>query len=313
MNRIALVAAAALVGLSGSAVAQTLTLGTSPQGSASYLTGASVAKVVAEATDLNPRVIPEGGSEVSLTRLNAGDLNLAIATTPPLVQAWDGGKEYRDEKQDKIRVIAVLRTLRTALMVRKDSDIQSTDDFNGKRVADGFARVRAAGQMLDAKLAAAGISKDDLVLVPEPDGGRAVEDLVSGNLDVTSFSLTSGKTREADATVGIRFITIPDSDKAKAAAQKVLPGSFIETVQPGPNYPGVTGPTNVLASYYVLVSSVEMDDDTAFEITKALYENKKALVDSYAPMAEFNPDNMHPDVDVPYHPGAMKFYEQVGK
>ncbi len=313
MKFIGTVAGAAMIAFASTSAAQTLSIGTSPQGSASYLTGAAVAKIVDEATDLQPRVIPEGGSEVSLTRLNAGDLQLAIATTPPLYQAWNGGAEFKGQKQDKVRVIAVLRTLRTALMVRRDSEIQGIEDIKGKRVADGFARVRAAALMLDAKLAAAGISKDDLTLVPVPDGGRAVDDLVSGNLDLTSFSLTSGKTREADATVGIRYISVPDSEEAKARASEVLPGSFIESVEPSPQYPGVDGPLNVLSSKYVLTASVNLDAESVYQITKALYENKQALVDTYAPMAEFDPDNMHPDVGVPYHDGALKFYEEIGK
>lgn len=306
-------AMAGAIAFAGVGHAQTISLGTSPQGSASYLTGAAVAKIIDQATDLNPRVIPEGGSEVSLTRVNAGDLQLAIATTPPLYQAWLGGTEYRGQKQENIRVIAVLRTLRTGLMVRKDSDIQTTEDIKGKRVADGFARVRAAALMLDAKLAAAGVSKDDVTLIPVPDGGRAVDDLVAGNLDVTSFSLSSGKTREAEAAVGIRFISVPDTEEAKARAAEVLPGSFIERVEPNPQYPGVTEPLNVLSSKYVLTASASLDEAVVYQITKALHENKQALIEAYAPMAEFEPDNMHPDVGVPYHDGALKFYSEIGK
>jgi len=307
-----LLTAAGIAMLATPVLAQTVSIGTSPQGSASYLTGAAVAKLIDEATDLQPRVIPEGGSEVSLTRINNGDLDFAIATTPPLAQAWAGGKEYNDTKQENIRVIAVLRTLRTALMVRADSDIKSVKDIPGKRVADGFARIRAAALMLDAKLAAAGISKDDLVLVPVPTGGRAVDDLVAGRLDVTSFSLTSAKTREAHAAVGIRFISVPNTPEAVAAASASLPGSFIETVEPSDRFPGVTEAINVLSSKYVLTTRADMDEQTVYAITKALHDNKQIMVDAYAPMAEFEPDNMHPDVGVPYHDGALKFYKELG-
>lgn len=297
----------------GSASAQNLSIATSQQGSASFLTGSAVAKVVSEFTDYNMRVIPEGGSEIALSRINAGAMPFGIATTPPLAEAWRGGEDFNGVKQENVRVIAVLQTLRTAFMVRKDSNITDPAQFPGKRIADGFGRQKATGLMQDAGLAAAGVAKGSLTPIPVPSGPNGVDDLVAGRLDITHFSLTSGKTREADASVGIRFITIPNTLEAQKAASEVMPGVFIEEVQPSPAYPGIDQPINVIASKYVVATSASADEDMVYKITKALYENKDALVSAYASMSEIGPKAMYIDLGVPYHPGAERFYREVGK
>jgi len=313
MKKLLIAAIAGVFMTATSAQAQNMTIGTSQQGSASFLTGSAVAKAISEATDLNLRVVPEGGSEIILSRLHAGAMVFGFATSPPLIQAWAGGEEYKGVKQENVRVVAVLRTLRTAFMVRADSDITSTADFAGKRIAEGFGRQRAAGLMQDAGLAAAGVDKANLTLVPVAGGAKAVDDLVAGRLDITHFSLSSGKTREADASVGIRFLTIPDTDEAKAAASESMPGVFIETVEPSSAYPGFSKPINVIASKYLLVTNASADEDAVYIATKALYENKESLVAAYPAMAEFDPENMRMDLGVPYHPGALKFYAEIGQ
>lgn len=307
-----LIAIAAL-GAASPAIAQTISIGTSPQGSSSYLTGAAVAKVASEAANIRARVVPQGGSLVAIPLIDKGQLTFAIVTSPPLAIAWAGGGPFKGKKQQNVRVVTVLRTLRTALMTRKDSGIKTVADIKGKRVAAGFPRSRTAGLMMLAKLAAANVSMKDVKPIPVPTGVRGVADLMAGKLDVTSFSLTSGKTREAHAAVGIRFISIPDTPASVKAMLTVLPGTFIETVKPSPQYPGITGPTNILAAKYLLVVSAKASDDLVYKMTKALHDNKKMLVGAFKAMAGFVPGKMRVDVGVPYHPGALKYYKEIGQ
>ena len=92
-----------------------------------------------------------------------------------------------------------------------------------------------------------------------------------------------------------------------------MPGVFIETVEPSSAYPGFSKPINVIASKYLLVTNASADEDAVYTATKALYENKESLVAAYPAMAEFDPENMRMDLGVPYHPGALKFYAEIGQ
>ena len=63
----------------------------------------------------------------------------------------------------------------------------------------------------------------------------------------------------------------------------------------------------------VLNSSAKVPEDVVYKVAKALYENKKDLVATFPPFALFSPDTIaKPSEGVPFHPGALKFYKEVG-
>jgi TRAP-type uncharacterized transport system substrate-binding protein len=56
-----------------------------------------------------------------------------------------------------------------------------------------------------------------------------------------------------------------------------------------------------------------VSDDIVYAVTKALHQNKAALVEAFRPMAMFDPNKMaKPLQSVPFHPGALKYYQEVG-
>jgi TRAP-type uncharacterized transport system substrate-binding protein len=77
---IACVTAATVLG-AATASAQTLGIGSNPQGSLAYSTAAGIAKVATEATDLKLRVIPQGGPVVTLPLVNSGELDFSISVS----------------------------------------------------------------------------------------------------------------------------------------------------------------------------------------------------------------------------------------
>ncbi len=54
-------------------------------------------------------------------------------------------------------------------------------------------------------------------------------------------------------------------------------------------------------------------DDVVYQMAKALYENKDAMKQTFAPFAQFDPKDMAGDIGVAqYHPGAVKFFKEAG-
>lgn len=74
--------AAWLVALNGvlisTAPAQTLSLGTNPQGSLAYATGSAISKVGIEKANLRIRVPPQGGPSNTVPLVNSGELDFSI-------------------------------------------------------------------------------------------------------------------------------------------------------------------------------------------------------------------------------------------
>jgi uncharacterized protein len=302
--------AAAFVGSAASA--QTISIGTNPQGSLAYATGSAISKVAIEEADLQMRVVPQGGPNVVVPLVNAGELEFSIANGVTSASAFNGTVEFNRPNPD-IRVAAVLFNLYNGFMVRADSDIKTLEGLAGKRVASGYLKQATVQNNAEAVLHTVGLTFDDVVGVPVPDGVRGVEDFEAGAVDATLFSLNSGRTLQADAAVGgIRILPVEMSDEANAKIAEVSPGAWIQIVEPGPNFPGVTEPIGVYTSPFVVLTSINTPDDVVYGLVKVLYENKDALVASAGAFKSFDTAAMHTDIGVPFHPAAERFFSEKG-
>ena len=130
--------------LSGTATAQTYSIGSNPQGSLAYATAAGVAKVASEDIGLKARVVPQGGPIVNLPLLNDGELDFNISTSIVTAFANKGLAMFKGRPQKNLRVVASLFPMRLSFYVRSDSDIKSLKDLKGKRLATKFTKQKIA-------------------------------------------------------------------------------------------------------------------------------------------------------------------------
>lgn len=293
--------------------AQTVSIGTNPQGSLAYATGAGVAKVAIEAGGVNMRVVPQGGPVVTLPLANNGELDFTISNIAASSFAYLGQGTFEGRKQGNIRLVAVLFPLYSAFYVRNDSDIKTLGDLKGKRVPTKFTKQKIVGFNAQSVLATVGLSFKDVSGVPVPNGVRGVRDFMEGKNDAAFFSVTSGITRQAHAAVGgIRVLSMDNTPEALAALRGVVPAGSIATLQPAKLYPGVMGPTHVYAASFVVNASTQTPDDVVYKVVQALHANKQKLIGSHGMFKQFDPGKMHVDLGVPYHPGAARFYKEKG-
>lgn len=295
------------------AAAKTFSIGTNPQGSSAYPTGAAVARVANDKLGLRARVVPQGGPVVTLPLVSKGQLDASIAVSVVAAFAYQGRAMFKGRPQKNIRVVAVLRTLRLGVFVKKDSKIHSMADLKGMRISSGFAKQRIQNVFWRAMLAMPGYSFKSVNTVPAPNGVRAVDDFMGGKVDAAMFSITSGKVRQAFASVDARYISLPDDPASVKRMQAVAPGTIVETVKPSPAFAGVTGPTNVMAAPFIVTANAKVPDATVYKLVKAMAANKSLMVSVFKGMAGFNPKRMYVDIGVPYHPGAMKYYRETGQ
>ena len=309
----ALVAAVALSMVAGVASAQTVGIGSNPQGSAAYGTAAAIAALVSRNSDYNMRVIPQGGPDVTIPLVNTGELEFSVSNSIPVYYAQRGGAMFHDRPQENVRMVAALYNLNVAFFVRADSDIQSMEDLRGRRVATEFTGQRVLHTMQSAILATVGMSVADLEAVPVPSGVRGVDEFDAGSVDATIFSVGSGRVQQSNASVGgLRWLPVPVTDEAQAALVAVAPGSYIEEIQPNESRVGITGPTGVFAGPFLLIAGENTPEDMVYAVTRLIHENAEALGAADAQFLDFDPANMARDLDIQMHPGAIRFYREIG-
>ena len=61
-----------------------------------------------------------------------------------------------------------------------------------------------------------------------------------------------------------------------------------------------------------LITSETADEDLIYRATKTLYENREEITASHRAGRAINPENVIRDTGTPFHPGAIRFYREIG-
>jgi TRAP transporter TAXI family solute receptor len=301
------------IAMGGAAEAQTLGFVTTPPGSFSNSAGTALAKVIGDKAKLRIVVQPQAGT--GFPEVNSGDAELLVSNSFDATFAVAGVGEYQAAGPAKnIRYVGALIPYRVALHVRANSPIKTIADLKGKRIASGFNAQKTIGRIIEAYLALGGLTWNDVEQVPAPNVVRAAEDFASGKTDVLFFAIGSAAVKQASAAVGGLRVLPADAPADRVAAMgKVLPGAYLLKVAPDPGLDGISEPTTLVAFDMVMIASNKVPDDRIYRIVKAIHDSKPELVATFGPFALFDPAKMaKPNEGVPFHPGALKYYKEIG-
>ena len=295
-------AAAALASVATGAFAQAVGFATLPPGSLNHTTASAVAKVLSEKAGINMLVQPTAGDNVIIPMVNRGESLMGIANAPETAMA------IHDAKQTDVRLLAVAHTLQTAFFVRKDSALKTIADMKGKRVELGYSAMRTIDLLTRAMLATGGLTERDVTAVRVPNVVRGADDFASGASDMFFFAFGGPKVREVDASIPLRVLEIDEG--GMAAARKITPYGFLTSVQPGPIYIGVEKPMKVYSFDNLFLTNAKASDDMVYKILDTLEKNKADLVAVQPVLRAFSATNGYKKYDIPYHPGALKYYKE---
>jgi TRAP transporter TAXI family solute receptor len=308
------ICAAAIVLISGQAVsAQTVVLGGNPQGSLLYSMSNAIGATVTKHSKLKVDVLPQGATvfypmmaskEVDFGMVNPMDALSAVKGKPPYDKVTHG-------KGFPLETLMLGSPIRLSLVTTKGSGIKSVKDLKGKRVVANYGAFASAGLTALSVLANAGLSEKDVDVVTVssyPEGVRAV---MEGRADAATASIGSGIVRELDAAKGAVILPVDPSDAAMARARDVGAAFVKILVKKGP--PGILQDTWALSYQIPIVVRSDLDDAKAYEFVKTLWKHYGELKGIFRPLATWTPDRFaSTQALIPYHPGAIKFYKEVG-
>ena len=302
MSYRSLAALAAASVFSTVAFAQAVGFATLPPGSLNHTTASAVAKVLSEKAGMNMLVQPTAGDNVIIPMVNRGESLMGIANAPETAMAM------KEAKQTDVRLIAVAHTLQTAFFVRKDSALKTIADMKGKRVELGYSAMRTIDLLTRAMLATAGLTERDVKPVRVPNVVRSADDFASGAADMFFFAFGGPKVREVDASIPLRVLEI--DEKGMPAARKITPYGFLTQVAPGPIYIGVEKPMKVYSFDNLFLVNAKTSDEMVYKILDTLEKNKADLVAVQPVLRAFSAGNGYKQYDIPYHPGALKYFKE---
>ena len=310
-----LTAAAVFLGatLATSASAQNVGIATSNPGSLFHNIGTAVANA-ANAAGLNTTIQPATSPNQFIPFIDQGGIEFGVANLQEVDYAVTGDAWWEGRTNPNLRVVAHLMPLVEAIFVRADSDIMKVSDLKGQPMTDGYTAQNTILPQLAAFYATAGMTRDDVEKVSVASVVAGADAFMAGDTVGFIFAHGAGKVREADAAVGgLRALGVEDdSDAALAAAREHWPTAFFTTLPAGA-MPGVLEDTVYIAFPQVVFTHAGASDDVVYAMTKAMYENAQVMSDTFPPFRAFKPADMKGEQGVAeYHPGALRFFEEVG-
>ena len=210
-----------------------------------------------------------------------------------------------------LRMIANLYPETIHVVVKKGSGIKSVTDLKGKRVA---LDEPGSGTLINARLVLAAYGVLETDIKPEYiKPNQAGDKMKDGSLD--AFFFTGGAPAGAIAELassgsGIELLPI---DGPQAQGLRMASPFFANDTIPGETYKGVAA-VNTLAVGAQWVTSDKADAETVYQITKALFSDatQKTLQAGHAKGKMITLKNAVQGVGIPFHPGAERYYREVG-
>ena len=297
--------------------AQVVAIATNPQGSLYYSVGAAVAGVLQQKGGTAARVQPQSGSSSYTPLVNRGQIEFGLLNAVDVVNAYQGIDNFKDRKNPELRLVGVLFDIQNGIAVPNDSPAKSIKDLKGLRISNRFTSQSTMQSVLDATLATGGLSSADMNGFPVSDQFKGMQALGEGKVDAALSCFTCGTAKEVNVALaprgGMRFLPMSDAPEAVAAMRKVFPGARSQVFPPLPAFTGIVAPTRLMVYSAFLVSSSHASADMVYKTTKAIHENKSMLLAASPAMRSFDPKAMNEDNVVPYHPGAEKYYREIGQ
>jgi len=275
--------------------------------------GTAVAKIATNNGELRSTLRNYTSANVFIPAVARGQVDFGVANQYEVMLATTGRSYFAGREQPGLRAVAVLFPLRIAAYVKLDSPVQRIADLKGRRMPDGYVANKIILPLIDAMLAAEGLTRADLVALNVPGLVGGADAFISGRTEGFLMALRAPKVREANARHGIRALPLDNTPETLAAIRQHMPVAYFALEEPGPANPGIVEPTWVIAYDTLLFASLETDDETVYRMTRALFDHKEYLVAASPAFRLFSRDAMAKDLGaVEYHPGAIRFYSEQG-
>ncbi len=296
---------------------QYVTIGTGGVTGVYYPTGGAISKMVNKKSDeYNLRVTVEstGGSVYNVNAIMSGDLEFGIVQSDRQFQAFNGTADWDGDPQKKLRAVFSIHPESVSLLATDDSGIMSLDDLKGKTVNIGNPGSGQRGNATDI-LMAAGIDPDSDIKAEGLKAAEAAGMLQDGRIDAYFYTVGHPNGSFKEATSGAKSVHfVPIEGAAVDSLVGEYPYYAKSIIPVASNYPGASndGDVNTFGVKATFCTSADVPDEVVYAIVKEVFDNLddfKALHPAYSVLTA---ENMLDGLSAPLHPGAEKYFREVG-
>ncbi|PIE72756.1 MAG: C4-dicarboxylate ABC transporter substrate-binding protein [Deltaproteobacteria bacterium] len=293
-------------------------IGTASMGGSYYPTGGYICNVVNKSRkkyghNIRCSVESTGGSIANLRAIQAGDLNVGMAMASSQLSSWNGtGKMAADGPNKKLRFLFSIVEEPMHVVARKDANIKSFADLKGKVVNTG-----AVGSGTEAQVYhivgrygenPEKFFKQETKLTTREQATALCDGKIDAFVWVTAVGAAT--ITEAANTCDVDLVPLNDEVIQKMVAER---SDAAEMIIPAGAYKGIDKDVVSWGAPGTVVASADVPEETIYYLVKGVFDDierfkqqspmYKNLTREWAATA---------GMTAPYHPGALKYYKEVG-
>jgi TRAP transporter TAXI family solute receptor len=279
-----------------------------------YPYGGALARVLTTALP-NTQVTAEvtGASVDNLKLMQQGRADLAFTLADTLLEAAAGTGPFAATGKVDVGTVAVLYTNYTHLVVRQGSGITRVAELRGHVVSTG-APGSGTELIADRLLAAAGLDPRADITRHALGASESAGALKDGKVDAFFWSggLPTSAIQDLAASPGLTIALVPQDDLLPSLQSRYGQDLYRAATLPGGTYRGTPDPVQVVGVSNVLVAASRLESELVAAITTALFAAKAQLTAAHPEARHLEPAGAPGDAPVPFHAGALRYYEGRG-
>src|SRR6185503_5431378 len=270
---VALLAAA----VAATAQAQNLSIATGGTGGVYYPLGGGMAAVLSKYVDgMQATAEVTGGSVANLQLIGTAKPYIALTMSDATLDAYKGEDKFKD-KPVPVRTLMILYPNRMHVVTIDGTGIRRMGDLKGKRVSTGSGG-SATEVMAFRVIEAAGLDKDKDMRRERLGVAESVNALKDRKIDAFFWvgGLPTAAVTDLASTPGVKIKMI-DHDNLVAAMNKKYGNLYVQDRIPKDTYRGMEADNKQATVMNLLVAHQNMDEKTAYNIVKAVFEHVEEL------------------------------------
>jgi len=253
-----------------------------------------------------------GGSVDNLKLIGSGKPYIALTMVDATLDAYRGEGKFKGNKIP-VRTLMVLYPNHMHVVSVEGRGVNKVTDLKGKHVSTGSPG-SATEVMAFRVIEAAGLDKDKDVKRERLGVAESVNALKDGKIDAFFWvgGLPTAAVTDIANTPGTK-IRMVDNAELVPAMNKKYGNLYVEDAIPKETYRGMDTDNKQATVMNILVANANMDDKTAYNIVKTIFDKRQDLINVHKSATFFKLENQkNSATPIPFHPGAVKYFAEHG-
>jgi uncharacterized protein len=286
---------------------QSIAIATASPGGTYYVYGQALADILGKELGMDVTAQATQGSTRNVILVETGHAALGLITMGIGWEAWNGTGEWtKGQRFRAMRAILPMYDSPFQIAVAKPSNVKSFEQLAGKRIGAGppggtsgtyFPRIF------------------EMFKIPVVLSYGSIEETMSqiaaGKLDgvVLATGVPVPALYKLDQEQGMDYVPF-SADQVKILRQQ-MPELTDSTISSGA-YPSLTLDYHTVGLFNFVVANKDLPEDLVYRIVKAVFDKHTELVKAHSAAKETIPANINRDTFLPVHPGALRYYREIG-